>query len=273
MGHYRLLTLPLPRLRVASNSVLCLERYGSMTNPSITVWPKTAIAKPQVFTETEPMNQLDNQLHQLIEEIRRQPPSSPQRAKGVTQIIQMVLNHPKLLGKNFIANVSHEDYEDALHKTLSRFFPYKWEDFDQNRMGKFINWFNYYLKFELINQLNKNKKDSSRRVPWRQDENGEWQDPTENLSDPQTPSRYFELLEKIRSWLESEQRELRCIHLRDRPHINCSVLVQKRLLDQNPWQQLEQELEVSISALSGFYYRKCLPPLRTFLSSQNWWPL
>jgi hypothetical protein len=273
MGHCRLLTLPLLRLRVASNSVLCLERYGSMTNPSITVWPKTAVAKSQVFTETEPMNQLDNQLHQLIEEIRRQPPSSPQRAKGVTQIIQMVLNHPKLLSGNFITNLSREDYEDALSITLRKFFPEKWETFDPNKKEKFINWFNFYLRFELINQWNKIKKEFNNRVPWKQDEDGEWQDPLVNLGDPQTPSRYFELLEKIRSWLESEQRELRCIHLRDRPHINCSVLVQKRLLDQNPWQQLEQELEVSISALSGFYYRKCLPPLRTFLSSQNWWPL
>jgi hypothetical protein len=272
MGHCRLLTLPLLRLRVASNSVLCLERYGSMTNSSITVWPKTAIAKPQVFTETEPMNQLDDQLHRLIEETRHYPPSSRQRAKGVAQIIQMILNHPQLLGKNLISNVSHEDYEDALYKTLSRFFPQKWETFDPGN-AKFITWFNVWLTGELKNRQKKNIEAEKRRASWKQNEDGEWQDPLVNLSDPQTPSRYFELLEKIRSWLESEQRELRCIHLRDRPHINCSVLVQKRLLDQNPWRQLEEDLGASIPTLSSFYYRQCLPPLRQFLSSQNWWPL
>jgi hypothetical protein len=243
-----------------------------MTNLSITIWRKSAIAKPQVFTETKPMNQLDDQLHCLIEDTRRHPPRSQQRAKGVAQIIQMILNHPQLLGKNFIANISDEDYEDALNKILSRFFPQTWETFNSGK-AKFITWFNVYLKFELINQQRKNIEVEKRRASGKQNEGGEWQDPIENLSDPKTPSRYFELLEQIRLWLENEQTTLRLIYLRHHSHINCSVLIQKCLLDQNSWRQLEQDLGVPIPTLSSFYRRKCLPELRGFLNSQGWWPL
>jgi hypothetical protein len=218
------------------------------------------------------MNQLDDQLHCLIKETRHYPPSSPQRVKGVAQIIQIILNHPQLLGKNFIANVSHEDYEDALYKTLSRFFPQKWEAFDPGN-ARFITWFNVYLKGELMNHQKKNIKAEKRRASWIQNEDGEWQDPIENLNDPQPPCRYFELLEKIRSWLKNEQQVLRCIHLRNHPHINCSVLMQKRLLDENSWQQLTEDLKAPIPTLSGFYRNKCLPELRSFLESQDWWPL
>ncbi len=70
--------------------------------------------------------------------------------------------------------------------------------------------------------------------------------------------------------MQTEASKLRRIHIRDRPDINCQVLIADRLPPEIPWSELAQKYGVAIATLSNFYQRQCFPLLLNFGKSQGY---
>jgi hypothetical protein len=98
-------------------------------------------------------------------------------------------------------------------------------------------------------------------------ETGELLNPIGNLPAPANPPP---ILEEIREWVEREGTQLRRIYVRDRPDVNCQVLILRRLPPETAWETLSQEFGVAIATLSNFYQRECFLRLLMFGQSQGY---
>ncbi len=77
------------------------------------------------------------------------------------------------------------------------------------------------------------------------------------------------MLPTVKQWVETND-ELRRIHIHGHPEVNCQVLILRRLPPETNWKTLAREFNISVSTLSSFYQRKCLPLLRKFGESQGY---
>ncbi len=196
------------------------------------------------------MNELDERLRQLVIETCRHPRGSLERQKGLNQIVWQIQRSGRLLNGYGVP-----EREDALQKT--------WLYFSRNlceattcpcydpQTASVITWLNAYLK----RRFEDNRQKPPGHVEWD--------------GDPPTPPEPQPILEKILEWVEQEV-QLRRIHVRDRPDVNCQVLILRRLPPETPWEVLAQEFGVPISTLSGFYQRKCFPRLLDFGKEQGY---
>lgn len=216
-------------------------------------------------------NTLDGEsFRQLLEETCRHSPDSLERRRGLTKIIRMIVQSGKLWREET------DYYEDALQKT--------WIYFCQNlceattarsaydpAMGSVTTWLNAYLKRRLQDGRIQKSEESKKRafLPQSQDDSQEGMaNPLENLAgNPDIPP----LLEETYSWAEQDPTgELRQTHVKNRPDITAQILILRRLPPETSWEVLSQDLKASISTLSGFYQRKCLPLLCQFGQSQGY---
>ncbi len=79
------------------------------------------------------------------------------------------------------------------------------------------------------------------------------------------------ILEDTIQWVkEDSSGELKRTHIRGYPQINCQTLILHRLPPETSWQKLAQDFGVSISTLSNFYRRECMPRLRNFAQSEGY---
>ncbi|HEY9617311.1 MAG TPA: sigma-70 family RNA polymerase sigma factor, partial [Microcoleaceae cyanobacterium] len=107
----------------------------------------------------------------------------------------------------------------------------------------------------------------ARTLSWQPSDVDDPFDPIANLpARPDVPP----ILDEIQVWLQQEGQQLRRIHVRDRPEINCLVLIQRRLPPETAWEQLSKEFGVAIATLSNFYQRECFPRLLAFGQSQGY---
>jgi hypothetical protein len=214
------------------------------------------------------MSELAAQLEQLVTEACSHPPGDLKRQRALTQIIRLVSN--RLWRENT------PNYQDALQQTWFFFVQNICESttgerYDPSR-SSVITWLNYYLKRRLQDALIANQKQQARRVPTliRQSRSGsvELIDPLENVAaEPETPS----LLDEVRTWAEDDiSGELRQVHIEGHRHVTCQLLILKRLPPETSWKDLSTELGLSISTLSSFYQRQCLPRLRKFGESEGY---
>lgn len=122
-----------------------------------------------------------------------------------------------------------------------------------------ITWLNAYLKWRLHDlaqeQYRKKAQIELSSIP---DSYSVW---NASASRPEVPP----ILEETKAWVkEDRQGLLRSLHLKNNPDITAQYLILKRLPPETSWQDLSNELRVSISTLSSFYRRNCLPSLREF---------
>jgi hypothetical protein len=211
------------------------------------------------------MDELDQQLRQLVEETCGHPQGSLARQKGLNRIIWQVQRSHKLL-----RGVGVPDYEDALQQTWLYFCRNLCEAvtgdrYDPNR-ASVTTWLNAYLKRRLqdLRQQAIQQKEMTIQSPLSDSHPLDF---IENLPDTCDSSP---LLEDVRLWIQQEGQKLRRIHLRDRPDVNCQVLLLRRLPPETPWKELSQEFGVAIPTLSSFYQRECLPRLLEFGKRQGY---
>ncbi len=207
---------------------------------------------------------------QQIRETCQHPPGSLERQRGLTKIIRTIAQSGKLWRE------ASEYYEDALQQT--------WIYFCQNlceattarsaydpEVGSVTTWLNAYLKRRLQDGRIQKSEDQKKRAFLDQssdDFRESITNPIENIaSDPDIPL----LLEETYTWAEEDLTgELRHTHIKNRPDITAQSLILKRLPPETSWEVLSQEFKVSISTLSSFYQRKCLPLLCRFGQSQGY---
>jgi hypothetical protein len=214
------------------------------------------------------MSEFDEQLRQLVVEACSHPPGSLKRQRALTQVIRLVV---RKLWKD-----SSPHYADALQQT--------WIYFCQNvcegktgaaydpTQSSVTTWLNFYLKRRLQDFFIDNQKQLATRASGqlRQSRSGEMErvDPIETLAaEPDVPP----ILEDVRTWAEIDVTgELRQTHIAGHRQMTCQLLILRRLPPETSWKDLAAEFGLSVSTLSSFYQRQCLPRLRKFGESQGY---
>jgi hypothetical protein len=214
------------------------------------------------------MDELDEQLRQLVTEACKHRPGSAERQKNLTRVIRLVTN--KLWREN------KPYYQDALQQTWVYFCQNicegnTGEPYNPSR-GSVITWLNFYLKRRLqdfyIDTQKRQARIAANQSQGLGSSDSETVDPVEKLAaEPDVPL----LLEEVRAWVESDpEGELGRIHISNRPDVTCQLLILRRLPPEESWKALAEEFNLSISTLSSFYQRQCLPRLRKFGESEGY---
>lgn len=219
--------------------------------------------------EGNPESSLQEQLPYLVVQACQHPAGSAQRQKNLTKIIRLAAN------KFWKENTPY--YQDALQQTWLYFCHNICEEntgkpYDSNR-SSVLTWLNFYLKQRLRDCYIKKQKETLTRVsiPLGQLDSVQTNqnvDPIENIpANPDVPP----LLEEIRSWAKTDpEGELRRIHIVNHPEVTCQILILRRLPPEVNWKNLAAEFNLSVSTLSSFYQRQCMPYLRKFAESQRY---
>lgn len=211
------------------------------------------------------MMALDRQLRELVDRACSNLPGSAIRQKSLTQIIRTI---DRQLWREYTAG-----YEDALQQTWLYFCrniceATTGERYDPDR-ASLITWLNNYLKRRLQDMRICETQSRKDFVPsQRQGEEGETIDVIEQQpAPPDIPP----ILEELRVWAETDaDGTLTSTHIKGHPQVNCQLLILRRLPPETSWEQLSQELGMTISTLSAFYQRKCLPKLHNFGESEGY---
>lgn len=207
-------------------------------------------------------------LRQLVQEVCQYPANSLQRRKGLNRIVRLIQQSRKLWRENA------PYYEDALQETWLYFsrnlceattsaHPYNPEK------GTVITWLNAYLQRRLQDWQRQETEERVRRaLPQVSTDTGELLDPLDTVSArPEAPP----LVEQIQEWAKADETgELRRIHIKGHPEVNCQELILRRLPPETQWKDLAQEWGLSIATLSGFYEKKCRPRLKEFGRSEGY---
>jgi hypothetical protein len=210
------------------------------------------------------MSGLEEQLRQLVKEACGHPPGSPLRARALTKIIRLVSVR---LWKE---NTSY--YQDALQQTWLYFCKNICEGYDPDR-GTVITWLNVYLKHRLQDFYLKTQEDNIRKASLgiQQLASGDKSDIYDPVDYIAAPPDAPPILENVRSWAESDSLgELKQTHIQGRPDVNCQVLILKRLPPEVSWKELASEYGLTVSTLSSFYQRQCIPRLRSFAENEGY---
>lgn len=209
----------------------------------------------------------DEQLRQLVAVTCGFPPGSAERQRKLTQLVRAIQRSGKLWKENT------PDYEDALQQTWMYFCRNLCEAVTGDRYdperANVSTWLNAYLK----RRLQDSRLETAKKKHWlssmsSSESEGKSQNPIDNLP---APADLPPILEELQEWVEKDStRDLRRTHIRDRPDVNCQVLILRRLPPETPWETLAAEYNLSAATLSSFYQRQCLPRLREFGQAQGY---
>ena len=212
------------------------------------------------------MDDIEARLHQLVVETCRHKFNSTQRKLGLTKIVRLIVKSGKLWKERT------PYYEDALQQTWLYFCrnlceAATGEKFDPSR-SSVTTWLNAYLRRRLqdLRSHQSQLRQTTTVALDAQDESSS--DIIEALS---APPDIPPILETTRQWIETDaDGELRRTHILGHPDVNCQVLLLERLPPDTSWEVLAARFNLSISTLSSFYRRQCIPRLRKFGESQGY---
>ena len=206
------------------------------------------------------------QLRQLILETCKYPPGSLERKRNLTKLIIAIKRSQKLWRENT------QYYQDALQQTWIFFCQHLCEadtgqKYDPNR-STVTTWLNRYLKWRLQDFRLANQADKKTKVTTKRLNSSETVGIVDSLAaKPDIPP----ILENTLQWVKQDSSgELSSVHIKGYPQITCQKLILHRLPPETSWQELSKEFGVSISTLSNFYQRQCMPRLRNFAKSEGY---
>ncbi|ALB39761.1 MAG: sigma-70 family RNA polymerase sigma factor [Dolichospermum sp. DEX189] len=209
------------------------------------------------------MDELEAKILQLIQETCQHPTGSLARQKGLNQIILLIQKTGKLLRGTGIP-----DAEEALQETWWFFCRNLCEATSAKEpynpdKSSVITWINNYLSYRLQDKRISYYEQKS-KFDFFLEEN-EQIDPANLIPAPTEPRP---ILNEIQEWLKINSSELKRIHIRERPDVNCYVLISRRLPPETSWLDLSVEFGIPVATLSNFYQRQCFPRLLNFGKSQ-----
>ncbi|MGD1913052.1 MAG: sigma-70 family RNA polymerase sigma factor [Rivularia sp. (in: cyanobacteria)] len=206
---------------------------------------------------------LYEQLDKLVAEMRRHPNGSLKRQRLLNRLIYQMQQSGKIWHGG---DILPEYYEDALQKTWF-WFCKNIHNYDASQ-ANLLTWFNAYLKFRLLDIRQEIAKEKKTRVTKSKDEESNQIDPIDNLP---APDKVPPILEETLEWIETQGSELRDLHVRSSPHINCQVLLKFKLPpDAKTWRELAEKFDRRESTLNHFYNHKCFPCLLAFGRAQGY---
>jgi hypothetical protein len=208
---------------------------------------------------------LEVQLQQMLLEARRYPSGHFRRQQALTSMIRLIAQSKKLWQENT------PYYADALQQTWLYFCQNICEGttgecYDSSR-GSIITWLNRYLRWRLQDLYVQERQQQQWVLScWTQGQYS-WHVVDSLAAKPDIPP----ILQETKHWaLQDANGELRRIHVRQRPDVTAQVLILKRLPPEMQWEALAQEFDLSVSTLSSFYQRQCIPVLRKFGQIQGY---
>lgn len=206
---------------------------------------------------------LYEQLDKLVAQIRRHPNGSLKRQRLLNRLIYQMQQSGKIWQSG---DLLPQYYEDALQKTWL-WFCKNINNYDASQ-ANVLTWFNAHLKFRLLDIRQEIAKEKKTRITKSKDEESNSIDPIDNLP---APDKVPPILEETLEWIETEGSELRRLHVRSFPHINCQVLLKHKLPpDAKTWRELAENFAKRESTLNHFYNHKCLPCLLAFGRAQGY---
>jgi DNA-directed RNA polymerase specialized sigma24 family protein len=207
-------------------------------------------------------------LSSLVLEACQHDPGSPQRQRLLTEIIRQVQRSGKVW-RDY--QIPLEQYHEALQSTWI-WFCQNIEKYDPMRANP-ITWFNCILKFRIKDIRRKQVQYEMHFQPncCCHGSSDKMLDLIDRLPAPEL-DQSEEMLTDLCTWLDEDRSNLVQKTVRNYPEINVYVLITRRLPTEHQvsWQVLSQEFGVSVSTLSSFYQRQCVPVLREFVRSQGW---
>lgn len=212
------------------------------------------------------MDELEELLRQLVIETCRHNYTSSDRQRGLTRLVRLIVKS----GKLWKDNASY--YEDALQQTWMYFCrnlceATTGEKYNPNQ-SSVITWLNAYLKRRLQDGRIQEQKKLAQTVAEKILETYKSIDPVEAL---EGPTDIPPILEITKHWAETDPNgELQSIHIQGHPSVTCQVLILERLPPETSWKTMAAEFNISISTLTSFYRRQCIPRLRKFGESQGY---
>ncbi|MFM7407669.1 MAG: sigma-70 family RNA polymerase sigma factor [Cuspidothrix sp.] len=209
------------------------------------------------------MDEIEVKILQLIQETCQHSRDSIARQKGLNQIILLIQKTGKLL-----RGTGTPDAEEALQETWWYFCrnlceatsakePYNPEK------SSVITWINNYFSYRL-----KDKQISYYEQKSKFDFFLEKNDHLYPANLIPAPTQPRPILNEIKEWLRKNYSELKRIHIRDHPDVNCYILISRRLPPETYWIDLSVEFGIPVATLSNFYQRQCFPRLLNFGKSQ-----
>lgn len=211
--------------------------------------------------------ELEDIILQLVKETCQHPRGSILRQKGLHKIIVLIQQTGKLLRGGGVIDVEEAFQQTWLYfcRNLCEASTAK-EAYNAN-LGSVISWINGHLYYRIKDIQTKNTNTGYNRINFISNANGEELDPVNLIpAPPEAPP----ILEEIREWLQRQSHELSKIHIRNRPEVNCQVLIERRLPPETSWEDLSGEFGIPIPTLSSFYQRRCFPVLQNFGQSEGY---
>ncbi|MEG3845970.1 sigma-70 family RNA polymerase sigma factor [Microcoleus sp. herbarium19] len=212
------------------------------------------------------------QIVELVTKACQHPAGSPQRGRFLNQLIREILKSGKLWKENA------PYYQEALNKTLiymSRNLceattakrPYNPEE------SSISTWLNAYLKKRLLDcslaPIKESDKPNRRRIASlevKQDE--EIINPIDYLAADSDVTFY---LDELLEWIETDpHNELKSKHVRGKPQINCQVLLQRKCVYGQSFQEIAKEFGCAHSTLYELFNNDCRHLLQKFCEDQGY---
>ncbi len=210
------------------------------------------------------------QLKQLISEICNHPPNSLERRRKLNQLIHKIQKSGKIWRGE--ANISdfrqnNPEYQDALQKTWIFLVRNLCTSYNPD-VASVTTWLNRYLKWRLHDLRQDELIDGKSKVVVKKVGDNKTVDIVNTLpANPDIPP----ILENTLKWAQQDKSgELRRIHIKGHPQVTCQKLILRRLPPETSWKELSEEFGLSISTLSNFYRRECMPRLRNFGKSEGY---
>ena len=208
---------------------------------------------------------MDRQLRQLVAETCRHPPGSLKRQQHLTKLIRLIKRSKKLWQENT------PYYQDALQQT----WLYCCQNLCEAGTGQRYNpdrssvstWLNQYLRWRLQDF----RADQAKKVRTTVSQISRLEKTTDPIDNLAASPDILPMLENVRNWVQNDLgRKLSSLHIQNCPAVTCQVLILRRLPPETSWKQLAVEFNLSVSTLSSFYQRQCMPCLRKFGESEGY---
>jgi len=219
---------------------------------------------------------MEEQLKQLITEVRKYPNSSPQRQKALNKLLILT---QQLSG---IYYSTHPNYLEALNKT------FEWvcksiDSFNEQHKSSitksYVVWINGYLKWRIRDlYVSDNQYTPSLDRPISNSDDDS-QTLGETIADPQFSLSLLDTKieklqaakckrqgEAIRQYIEQDlEGKLTNCHPKKYPQCHCKLLAMELLLKNPPAKlsQLARQLDIKYPTLRSHWKDKCLPLLQT----------
>ena len=208
--------------------------------------------------------EIDDRLKQLAIAAKNHPPKTVERQKAVTQLY-MEIERYKIIKCPKNRSFSHEIYQEICAEAKQDLMLRICKEFHNYRPEKEVSqWVNFLMVkcFQEVTPKVIGMKDR-KRIHYKD------MDSFFNKLDTQTVSNSCQIEVALIALIKEDPDDFFKNEVSQKyPHINFQLLLVKRVIDDVGWQQISEELGVSVSNLSSFYRRsleKFTPRFREYL--------